>query len=61
MMSILSDKITGTCMEINDQVKIAKVKGLMVEIRVGNSSLFIHPNDKDETVPQLEVYTWKRQ
>ena len=62
-MSIIriSDKIIETCMELNALIKVAKTKKLMVEIKVGNSSLFIHPNDKDESVPQLEVYIWKRQ
>lgn len=60
-MSMISDKITGTCMELNDLVKVAKAKKLMVEIKVGNNSLFIHPSDKDDLIPNIEVYTWKRQ
>ena len=60
-MSIISDKITAICFALNEKIREDKKKKLMVEIKLGNSSLFIHPSDKEEAVPQLEVYTWKRQ
>ncbi len=60
-MSVLSDKIFKICSTLNDEIREAKKKKLMIEVKIGNTSYFIHPNDKDEAVPQIEVYTWKRQ
>ena len=60
-MSILNDEILECTLKLNEYIKLDRAKKLMIEIKIGNTSFVIHPNDKDETVPQLEVYTWKRQ
>ena len=60
-MTTLSDNITASAKDLNSMIMAAKKKKLMVEISVGKTSFFIHPDDKDDTVPPLKVYAWKRQ